>query len=91
MFSLSKSFISKSLLKRFYSGNLTEKDILVRYKWIFFFFLLYVASYFVSRGKDGVVSSKDLFKGKKVALVGIPGAFTPVCTANHVCSNDGID
>ncbi|MBC8445212.1 MAG: peroxiredoxin [Rhodospirillaceae bacterium] len=29
-------------------------------------------------------STEDLFKGKKVALFGLPGAFTPTCSAQHV-------
>ena len=39
-------------------------------------------------GADGPTSSptNDLFKGKKVAMFGLPGAFTPTCSAMHVPS-----
>ena len=29
-------------------------------------------------------SSDDIFKGKKVVLFAVPGAFTPTCTKNHL-------
>lgn len=32
------------------------------------------------------VSTDDLFKGKTVAMFGIPGAFTPTCSAKHLPS-----
>jgi len=36
--------------------------------------------------KDGMqtVSTEDLFKGKKVVLFALPGAFTPTCSAKHL-------
>ena len=38
--------------------------------------------------KDGPapVSTDDLFKGKRVVLFAVPGAFTPTCSAKHVPS-----
>jgi peroxiredoxin len=35
-------------------------------------------------GKPAPVSTDDFFKGKKVALFALPGAFTPTCSAKHV-------
>lgn len=32
----------------------------------------------------GAISTDDLFAGKKVVLVSVPGAFTPTCSANHL-------
>ena len=36
--------------------------------------------------KDGVqsVSTDDIFKGKKVVLFSVPGAFTPTCSERHL-------
>jgi peroxiredoxin len=36
--------------------------------------------------KDGMqtASTDDLFKGKKAILFGLPGAFTPTCSAKHL-------
>ena len=32
----------------------------------------------------GSISTADLFNGKKVVLVSVPGAFTPTCSMNHL-------
>ena len=32
----------------------------------------------------GAISTDELFGGKKVVLVSVPGAFTPTCSANHL-------
>ena len=32
----------------------------------------------------GSLSTGDLFKGKKVVLFAVPGAFTPTCSMNHL-------
>ncbi len=32
----------------------------------------------------GAISTDDLFGGKKVVLVSVPGAFTPTCSMNHL-------
>lgn len=41
---------------------------------------------FNSPGADGPVklSTGDVFKGKRVVLVAVPGAFTPTCDAMHL-------
>lgn len=36
-----------------------------------------------SEGPQGI-SSDDYFKGKRVALFSVPGAFTPTCSAKHL-------
>ena len=42
----------------------------------------------VKAGPNGPekVQSSDYFKGKKVALFSVPGAFTPTCSAKHLPS-----
>ncbi|MVA24631.1 peroxiredoxin [Agrobacterium vitis] len=44
------------------------------------------AATFKEKTADGPVeiSTDDLFKGKKVVLFAVPGAFTPTCTLNHL-------
>ncbi len=39
-----------------------------------------------SMTKDGMkdLTTDDIFKGKKVAIFGLPGAFTPTCSAKHL-------
>jgi len=32
----------------------------------------------------GAISTDDLYSGKKVVLVSVPGAFTPTCSMNHL-------
>ena len=34
----------------------------------------------------GAISSDDVFAGKKVAVFGVPGAYTPTCSNKHVPS-----
>jgi peroxiredoxin len=36
--------------------------------------------------KDGIkdLTTDEIFKGKKVAIFGLPGAFTPTCSAKHL-------
>ncbi len=44
------------------------------------------AGSFKQKTADGVgdISTDDLFAGKKVVLVAVPGAFTPTCSAKHL-------
>lgn len=41
---------------------------------------------FKTKTEDGVkeLSTADVFAGKKVVLFGVPGAFTPTCSNNHL-------
>jgi len=38
----------------------------------------------IEDGKMVPHTTDDIFKGKRVVLVGVPGAFTPTCHRNHV-------
>lgn len=38
----------------------------------------------MTKDGPGSLSASDLFKGKKVLLFAVPGAFTPVCSMNHL-------
>ena len=47
------------------------------------------ASSFMWMGNDSEIdvrtsTSDEIFKGKKVAVFGLPGAYTPVCSADHL-------
>lgn len=44
------------------------------------------AATFKEKTADGPVeiTTEDLFKGKKVVVFAVPGAFTPTCTLNHL-------
>jgi peroxiredoxin len=38
----------------------------------------------IEDGKMAPRTTDDIFKGKRVVLIGVPGAFTPTCHRNHV-------
>jgi len=38
----------------------------------------------MTKAGPGAISTDDLFSGKKVVLVSVPGAFTPTCSMNHL-------
>ena len=38
----------------------------------------------VEKGETNDVSTSDIFDGKRIVLVGVPGAFTPTCSDNHI-------
>jgi len=38
----------------------------------------------MENGSVNAVTTEDLFKGKKVVLFALPGAFTPTCSARHL-------
>ncbi|DBB09326.1 hypothetical protein WJX82_007491 [Trebouxia sp. C0006] len=41
-------------------------------------------NYFDAEGNMQDISVEDLTKGKKVVLIGVPGAFTPTCSLKHL-------
>jgi peroxiredoxin len=38
----------------------------------------------MTKSGPGALSTDELFSGKKVVLVSVPGAFTPTCSMNHL-------
>lgn len=40
--------------------------------------------FYISESGPKKISSKELFADKKVILVGVPGAFTPTCSLEHL-------
>ena len=38
----------------------------------------------MTQSGPGAISTEELFSGKKVVLVSVPGAFTPTCSMNHL-------
>jgi peroxiredoxin len=38
----------------------------------------------MTKSGPGALSTEELFAGKKVVLVSVPGAFTPTCSLNHL-------
>ena len=40
--------------------------------------------FYISESGPKKISSKELFAGKKVILVGVPGAFTPTCSLENL-------
>jgi peroxiredoxin len=38
----------------------------------------------MTKSGPGAMSTDELFSGKKVVLVSVPGAFTPTCSMNHL-------
>lgn len=38
----------------------------------------------MTKDGPGSISTTELFKGKKVVLFAVPGAFTPTCSMNHL-------
>ncbi|MDH5749622.1 MAG: peroxiredoxin [Rhodospirillales bacterium] len=40
--------------------------------------------YRMGDGGPEAITTDEIFKGKKVAIFGVPGAFTPTCSAQHL-------
>ncbi|MGQ7792276.1 peroxiredoxin [Faunimonas sp. B44] len=38
----------------------------------------------LNNGRPQKISSREIFAGRKVVLFGVPGAFTPTCSLNHL-------
>lgn len=38
----------------------------------------------ISGGEISEIGTEDLFSGRRAVMIGVPGAFTPVCTDKHL-------
>jgi peroxiredoxin len=43
-----------------------------------------VTIYHMTENGPGPISTNDIFKGRKVVLFALPGAYTPTCSAKHL-------
>ncbi len=66
-------------------GHTTSKHLRAHIIWLYIFAWIFTAEGELFEGTPGgAVKTSDLFKGKKVVLFGVPGAFTPGCSKTHL-------